>query len=270
MLQTENGYCPLRKEQAVPDFTEIVGTISHELRTPLTTIKGYTATLLRSAQRLSPEEQREFLQAIAQATERLEIVTTRMIDLAQLEAGNFPLEMGAVDMLTLVQEAIAVARQWVPDPLQEQMTFHLYPKDGHGQLARTAPLVRGDASRLRDVLLALMENAIRFSPHGGKIEVVVRPVQAPEETTPSFLEICLCDYGVGIPPEHLEPIFHPYHRVDTRLTREVNGVGLGLALCSRLIALHGGRIWAESCPAGGSAFHLWLPLAECTEAGSER
>jgi signal transduction histidine kinase len=268
MLQMENDNSSLRTTDAMPDLTEIVGTLSHELRTPLATIKGYTATLLRSAQRLSLEEQQEFLQTIAQATEHLEIVTTRMIDLARLEAGNFPLEVGTVDMLTLVQEAIAVARQWVPAPLQEQMTFHLYPKDRQGHLTRTAPLVRGDASRLRDVLLALLENAIRFSPHGGKIEVVVRPVQAPEGTTPSFLEICLCDYGVGIPPEHLEPIFHPYHRVDTRLTREVNGVGLGLALCSRLIALHGGRIWAESCQAGGSAFHLWLPLVESAECGS--
>jgi signal transduction histidine kinase len=119
MLQMENDNSSLRTTDAMPDLTEIVGTLSHELRTPLATIKGYTATLLRSAQRLSLEEQQEFLQTIAQATEHLEIVTTRMIDLARLEAGDFPLEMGAVDMLTLVQEAIAVARQWVPAPLQE-------------------------------------------------------------------------------------------------------------------------------------------------------
>lgn len=268
MLQMESNNSPFSTEEVVPDFTEIMGTISHELRTPLTAIKGYTATLLRSAQFLSPEEQREFLQAIAQATERLEIVTTRMIDLAHLETGNFSLEMHAVDMLALLQEAITEARQWVPATLREQMTFHLYPKDRQGHLTQTVPLVRGDASRLREVLLALLENAIRFSPHGGKIEIVVRPVRPPEEAAPSFLEICLCDYGVGIPPEQLEPIFQPFHRVDTRLTREVNGVGLGLTLCSRLIALHGGRIWAESCQAGGSAFHLWLPLAERAEAGS--
>lgn len=268
MLQMENDNSSVRTADAMPDLTEIVGTLSHELRTPLATIKGYTATLLRSAQRLSLEEQQEFLQTIAQATERLEIVTTRMIDLARLEAGDFPLEMRAVDMIALLQEAIATARQWIPEALQGQITFHLYPKDRQGQLARTAPLIRGDAARLRGVLLALLENAIHFSPHGGKIEVVVRPVQTLEETAPSFLEICLCDYGVGIPPEQLEPIFHPFHRVDTRLTREVNGVGLGLALCYRLIALHGGRIWAESCQAGGSAFHLWLPLAERAESGS--
>ena len=80
--------------------------------------------------------------------------------------------------------------------------------------------------------------------------------------TPAFLEICVCDYGLGIPEEHLERIFEHFYRVDTRLTREVNGLGLGLTVCQHLVALHQGRIWAESCPDGGSAFHIWLPLED--------
>lgn len=259
----------LETEEAEPDLTEVLGTVSHEFRTPLATIKGYTTTLLRSAQRMTPEEQREFLLVIAQASERLEILTTRLVDLAQLEAGTLHLEMGEVDLLALVEEAIAVARQWVPAALRAQTTFHVYPKDCAGQLTHALPPVRGDASRLYEVVLALLENAIRFSPCGGKIEVVARPVSSSASSTtgetggaePSFLEICICDYGVGIPSEQLEAIFQPFHRVDQSLTREVNGPGLGLALCHHLIARHGGRIWAESCPAGGSAFHLWVPLA---------
>jgi signal transduction histidine kinase len=78
--------------------------------------------------------------------------------------------------------------------------------------------------------------------------------------TPAFLEICVCDFGLGIAEEHLERIFEHFYRVDTRLTREVYGLGLGLTVCQYLVVLHQGRIWAESCPDGGSAFHIWLPL----------
>ncbi len=270
MLLSQERKDNLGNETREPDLIEVLGTLSHEFRTPLTTMKGYAATLLRSAQRMTPEEQQAFLQAIEQAADRLEVLTTRLFDLAQLEAGTLQLEMRAVDIAALLEESIALARQWVPEALRSQTTFHVYLKDRMGELTQAAPPVRGDAARLREVLLALLENAVRFSPHGGKIEVVVRPVFLKHPSAAgerldsllSFLEICICDYGVGIPAEQLEAIFYPFSRVDTRLTREVNGAGLGLSLCRHLMALHQGRIWAESCPAGGSAFHLWLPLAE--------
>ncbi|HEX6553640.1 MAG TPA: ATP-binding protein [Ktedonobacteraceae bacterium] len=78
----------------------------------------------------------------------------------------------------------------------------------------------------------------------------------------NVLEICICDNGMGIPPEHLERIFERFHRVENGLTREVNGLGLGLPICKRIVELHQGSIWAESCPAGGSAFHVLLPVGE--------
>ena len=78
----------------------------------------------------------------------------------------------------------------------------------------------------------------------------------------SFQEICVCDCGLGIANKHRERIFEHFYRVDTRLTREVYGLGLELTVCQYLMVLHRGRIWAESCADGGSAFHLWLPLAE--------
>ena len=149
-----------------------------------------------------------------------------------------------------------------------------------------------DPRRLREVLDNLLENAINYSPEGGVIDVVVRPVQAllpagkasnrerKAETLPQsddahiehpdvqpaghklrqLVEICVCDYGLGIPAEHLDRIFDRFHRVDTRLTREGNGLGLGLTISKHIIELHDGSIWAESCPAGGSAFHVRLPV----------
>lgn len=161
----------------------MLGALSHELRTPLTTLKGYTATLLRSAQQIPPEEQREFLQAIAQAADRLEALTTRLFDVAQLETGTLQLEMEIVDMAALLQEAIAVARLWVPEALRPQTSFHVYLKDTARSPAQALPPVKGDARYLREVLLALLENAIRFSPQGGKIEIVARPV-SPRSSAP--------------------------------------------------------------------------------------
>jgi signal transduction histidine kinase len=149
------------------------------------------------------------------------------------------------------------------------LTLHLQCRDELGNQTQEIPSVKGDVRCLRKVLEHLLENAIRFSPEGGRIDVIARP--APQEqpaaiqdeslNMPSFIELCVCDFGVGIPHEHLERIFERFYRVDTELTREVNGLGLGLTACKYLIALHHGRIWAESCPAGGSAFHVWLPLA---------
>jgi two-component system phosphate regulon sensor histidine kinase PhoR len=122
---------------------------------------------------------------------------------------------------------------------------------------------------LRQVVEHLVQNAVKYSPEGGRIDVIVRPAPQTTRATESgkasdqtFWELCVCDFGIGIPDEHLERIFEPFYRVDTRLTREQYGLGVGLAACRHLVRLHHGRIWAESCPDGGSAFHLWLPLAE--------
>jgi signal transduction histidine kinase len=112
---------------------------------------------------------------------------------------------------------------------------------------------------VRKILGHLLENAVRYSPAGGRIDVIVRAV--PHHAS-SFQEICVCDFGLGIANKHRERIFEHFYRVDTRLTREVYGLGLELTVCQYLMVLHRGRIWAESCADGGSAFHLWLTLAK--------
>ena len=190
------------------------------------------------------------------------------LEIAQLEAGTFQLAYSLVDVSAVVREAFTLPQQYVPEPLRERFTFHLQCRDEAGNQTQEVPAVTCDARCLRKVLEYLLENAIRFSPEGGRIDVIARPapqgeaasVHAKSLNAASFLEICVCDFGLGIPGELLERIFERFFRVDTRLTREVSGLGLGLTVCKYLVALHQGLIWAESCTVGGSAFHVWLPF----------
>ena len=248
---------------------ELLATIGHEFRTPLSVIDGYSLTLLRRARELTQEERDEFLQVIQQASKHMEFLVTRLIEISELEAGVFQLEWNPVDIPSLVREVIALAHQHIPESLRDRFTFHLECRDELGMQAEEVPTVWGDERCLRKVLAHLLENAIRYSPQGGRIDVIARPApqgsisefdQSPK--TASFLEICVCDFGLGIPDELLEHIFEHFYRVDTSPTREVYGLGLGLTICKHLVSLHHGRIWAESCPDGGSAFHVWLPLEE--------
>ena len=263
-MEAQDELAARRAIQEIELFqAELLATVSHELRSPLASIKGYAATMLRHESRISREERHEFLVAIAAASDRLERVIDRLLEISQLETGTMSIERSPVDVVRLAHEAILAAEQQTSTQLPRHFTFHLRPKDAAGVPTQREPLIMADPRRLREVLDHLLENAIHYSPEGGVIDVVVYPVQAllPQGSALTrMVEICVCDYGLGIPPEHLERIFDRFHRVDTRLTREVNGLGLGLTICKHIVKLHDGMIWAESCPSGGSAFHVRLPM----------
>jgi signal transduction histidine kinase len=270
---------------------ELLATVSHELRSPLASIKGYAATLLRHDRRIARDERHEFLVAINEASDRLAILIDRLLEMSQLDTGAITIERSPVNLARLVGEAIYAAEQrllaFQTDTLhvQKQCTFHLRLEDGYGRVTSDEPVIQADRRRLREVFDNLLENALTYSPENGVVEVVVRPVVAslqagrehtfsggyhasdPERTgLPSIegkqrmIEICVRDSGKGIPAEHLESIFERFHRVDTRLTREVGGLGLGLTICKRIVELHEGAIWAESVVDQGSTFHVWLPM----------
>ncbi|HJT57928.1 MAG TPA: ATP-binding protein [Ktedonobacteraceae bacterium] len=262
---------------------ELLGTVSHELRSPLASIKGYAATLLRHERRLSREERHQFLLAINEASDRLEVIIERLLEISQLETGEVTIQRSVVDPARLAAEAIAALEERLAEQLPDRFTFTLSVEHVDGTPATGVPLILADQRRLREVLDNLLENAIKYSPGGGAIAVILRPIppmQIMEGGRPSLdqkdasgqlplhipqrtLEILVCDNGMGIPVEHLERIFDRFHRVDTRLTREVNGLGLGLAICKRIIELHNGLIWAENRPKGqGSIFHVRLPIDE--------
>lgn len=264
---------------------ELLATVSHELRSPLASIKGYAGTLLRHERRISREERHDFLLAIVQASDRLEALIDRLLEMSQLETGSITLERSSVHFAQLVREAITASEQRLAASgreasAQSRSTFIFRLEDRFGMPTHDEPIIQADRSRLREVLDNLLENAINYSPAGGIIEVLVHPVitaigahtvsgDGRHKTTVApvavsgdqeLVEVCVRDHGIGIPPAHLERIFESFHRVDTRLTREVNGIGLGLAMCKRIVQLHGGTIWAESESGKGSTFHVWLPV----------
>ncbi len=266
---------------------ELLATVSHELRSPLASIKGYAATLLRHERRISREERHEFLLAITEASDRLAAVIDRLFEMSQLETGDIHIELTVVNLAYLVREAITALEQRFVEPehQERQFTFTLRLEDERRVPAHEEPVIWADRHHLREALDNLLDNAIHYSPEGGAIEVIIRPVFTRGQTSrlrtvargdggddrqammplakqeaQSMVEICVHDQGIGIPPAHLERVFARFHRVDTRLTREVNGMGLGLAICKRIVELHGGTIWAESESGRGSTFHVWLPM----------
>lgn len=263
--------------------TDLLGTVSHELRSPLASIKGYAAMLLRHDKHLHRDERREYLEAIYQATNDLSLIVDRLLEMAQLESDEIHIERGPVDMRRLALESIEAIRQTrryqqATAARSDVFTFVVQARDAQGQRADDVPFVWADQRYLRQALDNILENALKFSPRGGMITITLQPItQQPAEGNGTFdtvtkqqqavpmLQIAIHDEGMGIPDEHLARIFERFQRVDTRLTREVNGLGLGLAICKRIIALHNGNLWAESQPEAGSTFFIQLPLIEYNE-----
>nr|HET6904774.1 ATP-binding protein [Ktedonobacteraceae bacterium] len=281
---------------------ELLATISHELRSPLASIKGYAATLLRHEQRISFEERHEFLLAINESSDRLAVLIDRLLEMSQLETGTIALERTEINLPHLVRESMMALDQRLGDQhfaqpdgeystaradhrSPEQVTFTLRLEDADGLPSNVEPIIEADRQRLREVLDNLLENASIYSPDGGMVEVVLRPIVVSDsvgkpqaltgdertngraavpfmttERKRQMIEIRIHDQGIGIPKEQLERVFERFHRLDTRLTREVNGLGLGLAICKRIVELHDGVIWAESEPGQGSTFYVWLPM----------
>ncbi len=248
---------------------ETLAALGHEVRAPLAIIDGYTSTLLSHGSQLTAKEHEEFLRTVQQATKHLEHLTEQLLQIAELEAGMIQLDQSLIDLCHLARAAVSQVKQHVPTRLRGRFHFVVRCRDARGKRLKTPALVQADLHRLSQVVEHLVQNAVKFSPAGGQIDVIIQPAtQAGSSTGPgeasdgACWELCVRDLGVGIAAEQLERIFEPFYRVDTSLTREQYGLGVGLAACRHLVSLHHGRIWAESCPDSGSAFHLSLPVAD--------
>jgi signal transduction histidine kinase len=246
------AYPPSRSLSAEDDTlsdleTEFLALLSHELRSPLTVIKGYAATLRRHGARLGPSERDEYLRAIGEASDRLDTTISRLMELARLEAGTLKPRLTPVDMLYLVREAVTAAEQrWGVSALGSDGHFFVPPEQD------VLPLALADRRLQREALDIVLENAARYSPGGSVVRVTAR-------ATSARLIIAVHDRGPGIPLERQRQVFQRFARLDTSLTR-TGGLGIGLAICKRILELQDGDIWLESEPGAGSVFLMSLPL----------
>lgn len=226
---------------------ELVSTVSHELRTPLTSLRGFSELLLK--REYPPDKQKQFLSIIHNESARLTALINDFLDLQRIESGQQIYNFEDVDILPVLQEALAV--------FQREESPHSFSSVTPDSL----PLVSVDVDRIRQVLTNLIANAVKYSPQGGAI--TVRAVSEPDKIVVSVI-----DQGVGISPEARAKLFRKFFRVDNRETRSIGGTGLGLALVKDLIEAHGGNVWVESEPGQGSTFSFSLPLAtsRCTAA----
>ena len=227
---------------------EFLSTVSHELRTPLGFIMGYATSLLLPDAIEDRALTRRCVEVIAQASDELRELVDNLLDMTKIGAGSLSVSPEPTMLGPLIDQAVERIRVRAPE--------HEFVLSGNA----LAP-VRADARRIEQVLYNLLDNAIKYSPDGGRI--VVRARENAAEAVVSVI-----DDGVGIAPPELSSVFERFHRGQIARTRGIAGTGLGLAICRGIVEAHGGMIWAESptYPAArrgrqGTAVHFTLPLA---------
>jgi len=199
--------------------------------------------MLRYGDRLSVEEQREFLNDIEDASDRLAELVGNLLNMSRLEAALLSMELEALDLAPILREE---ANGFLPRLSARKQTLSVQAPD---QL----PLTQADPRRMRQVFANLLDNAAKYTPNGGRITVT-----ATEEE--GEVVVSIADTGPGIPTEHLSRIFEPFHRVDSGLTRTAGVTVLGLAITRRILDAQGGRIEVRSAPGQGATFIVRLPI----------
>ncbi len=227
--------------------SELIANVSHELRTPLGLIKISASSLLMDDAEFDRETQLKFLYSITDETTKLERIVEHLLDLGRIESGRLHLERQPTELGQLIRNTIS-SMEALSD--RHRLVSELNP---------ASLLASVDAKRIEQVLRNLLDNAIKYSPDGGKITV-----QAHQDDQQIYLAVS--DEGIGIPADEWDRVFARFHRVENELTRRMRGAGLGLAVCKGIVEAHGGRIWVESQPGAGSTFCLVLPVFAREEA----
>jgi signal transduction histidine kinase len=240
--------------------SEFLANVSHELRTPLNAIIGYSEMLLSEVYGQLNNAQRDRLARVHTGGRQLYDLINKVLDLSRIEAGQMPLRRESVPLDEPVRDALSSV---MPQAEARGLTLHVH-------LPPDTPHLYADPQHLRQVLINLLDNAVKFT-HEGSISLSARlvhiragqangwqpPVRAHDG---DWLLLVVEDTGIGIAPEDQAYIFEPFRQVDGSSAREYPGTGLGLAITQQLVALNGGCIWVESAEGQGSRFGLLLPV----------
>jgi two-component system phosphate regulon sensor histidine kinase PhoR len=223
--------------------TEFVANVSHELRTPLTAIQGYLETLLSGALE-EPENARRFLEIVLRHSERLGRLLNDLTDLSNIELGKVTLRREPVRLDEVVGSVVEMI---APRAARSRVTVSA---DVPGE----QPPVVADRDRLAQILINLVDNAVKYTPEGGAVTVTARP------TGDGLIEVAVADTGIGIPAADLPRITERFYRVDKARSRELGGTGLGLAIVKHLVLAHGGELRIESPQQRGTTVRFTLPI----------
>ena len=241
---TVYAFRDLTEERAVEQLrSDFVSTVSHELRTPLAAIYGAAMTLRRDDVVLGAEQHEGMLAVIAGESERLARIVNDILLASRLDSGAAAFDLGPADATEIARTVLAAAETHLPSGIE---------------LVLSAPAqdvqVAADPDGLRQVLVNLVENAVKYSPEGGRVELELEPGEG-------RVRLAVRDRGLGIPAAEHERIFEKFYRLDPNLSRGVGGTGLGLYICREIVRRMGGRIRVESERGRGSTFSFDLPLA---------
>lgn len=226
---------------------EFLANMSHELRTPLNAILGLSEGLLDELFGTLNPKQKKFLDTIERSGRHLLELINDILDLAKIEAGKFELDKTSFSLTYLCEICLPFVSQQA-----HKQNVHL-TLDAPDQLAP----VQADERRMKQVIINLLTNAVKFTPDGGQVSLHIQP-----DAEAGTIALAISDTGIGIAPEDTNKLFLSFSQIDSSLSRQREGTGLGLALVKRIIDLHGGSVAVESTVGEGSRFTVWLPYSD--------
>ncbi len=222
--------------------TEFVANVSHELKTPLTSIKGFVETLQEEG---GARDARRFLDIIHKQTLRLEMLVNDLLTISAIESREAKMDLAPQDIAAVVHAVLAMNKKAIEAAKHQVMV----------NIPDHIPAILADRNHLEQVFINLLDNAVKFTPAGGRIQIKA-------VVEPPFVRIDVQDSGIGIAQEHLSRVFERFYRVDKARSTETGGTGLGLAIVKHIVQAHQGKVEVHSTPDKGTVFSIFLPPAK--------
>ena len=230
---------------------EFLATMSHELRTPLNGILGYSEILLEGVHGSINQKQSQAVEIIYSSGQHLLGLINDILDVSKIESGKFELHLENVSVDSICQSSLVFIKQLA---LKKSIAVKYSPP-------LSAPTIFADPMRLKQILVNLLNNAVKFTPEHGSVKLEAR-----EDTQMGQIQFSITDSGIGIPPEDQQKLFKSFVQLDSSLSRQYEGSGLGLSLVKQLVEMHGGNVGVESEAGKGSCFHFTIS----TRSGNHR